>query len=79
MQEVNPEEEAIKAGNEQGEGLCNQIGLSLSKIISVEELLEEEEEAPAEEGEEEEEAEEEPEIVRYKFEVECEAKKGKAK
>lgn len=43
MQEVNPEEEAIKAGNEQGEGLCNQIGLSLSKIISVEELLEEEE------------------------------------
>ena len=51
MQEVNPEEEAIKAGNEQGEGLCNQIGLSLSKIISVEELLDEEEQAPADEGE----------------------------
>lgn len=50
-QEVNPEEEAIKAGNEQGEGLCNQIGLSLSKIISVEELLDEEEQAPADEGE----------------------------
>jgi hypothetical protein len=76
-QEINPEEAAIKAGNEQGEGLCNQVGLTLGKILSVEELLEEEEEKPAGGEDEEEEEEEEPEVIRYKFEVECEPKKAK--
>jgi hypothetical protein len=55
MQEINPEEAAIKAGSEQGEGLCNQVGLTLGKVINVEELLDEEEEKPAGGDDEEEE------------------------
>lgn len=47
IKEINPEEAAIKAGSEQGEGLCNQVGLTLGKVINVEELLEEEEDKPA--------------------------------
>ena len=52
IQEKDSEEEAIKQGLEQGEGLCEQAGLSLGRIINIEEVQEEEEEEKKE-GEEE--------------------------
>lgn len=36
IQEVDSEEAAIKAGYEEGEDLCEQIGLTLSHIIDIE-------------------------------------------
>lgn len=81
IQEKDSEEAAIKEGLEQGEGLCEQVGLTLGRIIDIEEVVDEEEEGADEGGEEEEdgeEAEEEPEVTVYKFEVEC-VPKGKAK
>lgn len=51
----------------------------MGKVLNIEEIVDEEEEpAPAGDDEEEEE-EEEPEVIVYKFEVECAAKKPKAK
>lgn len=43
IQEKDSEEEAIKEGLEQGEGLCSQIGLSLGRVLDVEEIIEEDE------------------------------------
>lgn len=62
---------------EEGEGLCENAGLSLGRIINIEEVAQEEEEEAGGEEEEGEEEEEEPEVTTYKFEVEC--VKGKAK
>ena len=45
IQEKDSEEEAIKQGVEEGEGLCEQIGLTLGRIVNVEEVPQEEEEA----------------------------------
>ena len=67
FQEKDSEEEAIKQGVEQGEGLCEQIGLSLGRIVNVEEVKEEEAAAGGDGGEEGEEEEEEPEMTTYKF------------
>ena len=66
-QEKDSEEEAIKLGVEQGEGLCKQIGLSLGSIVNIEEIKEAEPAAGGDEGEEEEEEEDEPEVTTYKF------------
>lgn len=53
------------------------MGLSLGRVLSIEEVIDDEE-APAAGGDEEEEEEEEaPEITTYKFEVECASKKSK--
>lgn len=38
-QEKDSEEEAIKEGVEQGEGLCNQVGMTLGRIIDIEEVV----------------------------------------
>jgi hypothetical protein len=57
------------------------VGLTLGRIIDIEEVVDEAEEGGDEGGDEEEdgeEAEEEPEVTVYKFEVEC-VPKGKAK
>ena len=48
-QEKDSEEEAIKEGVEQGQSLCEQVGMSLGKIIDIEEVQEEEEEKKGEE------------------------------
>ena len=64
-QEKDSEEEAIKEGVEQGQGLCEQVGLTLGRILDIEEIVEEETEEKG--GDEEEEEEEEPEITTYKF------------
>jgi hypothetical protein len=45
--EVDSEEAAIKEGLEQGEGLCEQVGLTLGRVISIEEINDEDENAPA--------------------------------
>jgi hypothetical protein len=42
IQEKDSEEEAIKQGVEQGEGLCEQVGLSLGRIVNIEEVQDEE-------------------------------------
>ena len=52
-QEKDSEEEAIKQGVEQGEGLCEQVGLSLGKILNIEEVQAEEGEDGGDKGEEE--------------------------
>lgn len=67
FKEKDSEEEAIKQGVEQGEGLCEQIGLSLGRIVNVEEVQEDEAAAGGDGGEEGEEEEEEPEVTTYKF------------
>ena len=40
IQEKDSEEQAIKQGIEEGEGLCEQIGLSLGRIVGIEEVKE---------------------------------------
>lgn len=50
MKEKDPEDEAIKQGLVEGKELCEKAGLSMGRILNLEEVLEEE----AEEGEEEE-------------------------
>jgi len=49
IKEKDSEEAAIKEGLDQGQGLCEQVGLSLGRIIDIEEVIEEDE-AAAEEG-----------------------------
>jgi hypothetical protein len=38
IQEKDSEEEAIKQGVEEGEGLCEQVGLTLGRIVNIEEV-----------------------------------------
>lgn len=52
------------------------MGLTLGRILDIEEIIQEEEEDKGGDEEEEEE-EEEPEITTYKFEVECVGKSKK--
>ena len=69
-QEKDSEDEAIKQGLVEGKELCERVGMSMGRILNVEEVIEE--------GEEEEE--EGPNVIVYKFEVEClprPVKKGK--
>ncbi len=40
MEEVNKEEAAVKQGTEQGEELCEEIGMHMQSIQSVEEMTE---------------------------------------
>ena len=75
IKEVDSEEVAVEEGLEQGEALCQQVGLSLSRVLSIEEIIDDEP-APEADKEEEDEEEEEPEITTYKFEVECVDKKS---
>lgn len=63
---------------EQGEALCEQVGQSLGRVLTIEEIIDDEP-APEAGGDEEEEEEEAPEITTYKFEVECVEKKKAAK
>lgn len=80
-QEVDPQAAAIKEGIESGDGLCKQLDLTFGSILHVQEIIEEEEEPEGEEQQEEEDGQEEPEIVTYKFQIECVpiVKKAKAK
>ena len=52
---------------EEGEGLCQQVGMTLNRVVNIEEVNEPEPEGgdKGEEGDEEEE--EEPEVITYKF------------
>lgn len=69
MQEKDSEEQAIKQGLEQGDNLCQQVGLTLGRIIDIEEVIDEGDGAGEEGGEEgQEEQEQEPvEVTVYKF------------
>ena len=78
MQEKDSEEEAIRQGVEQGQGLCKQVGLALGRIVDIEEIIDDEEEEEQGGEQEQEEEEEAPEITTYKFQVEC-VQKAKAK
>ena len=40
LNEVDPEEAAVKEGLEQGEDLCQQVGLALIRVIDIEEIEE---------------------------------------
>jgi uncharacterized protein YggE len=40
MQEVDAEEAAVKEGLEQGEELCEQVGLALTRVVDIEEIIE---------------------------------------
>lgn len=79
-QEVDPQAAAIKEGVEAGDGLCKQLDLTFGRILHVQEIIEDEEEPDGEEQQEED-GQEEPEIVTYKFQIECVpiVKKAKAK
>ena len=75
IKEADSEEVAVEEGLEQGEALCQQVGLSLSRVVSIEEIIDDEE-APEADKEDDEEEEEKPEVTTYKFEVECIDKKA---
>jgi hypothetical protein len=79
MQEHKVSEEAIAEGMKEGGGLCQQLGLEMSRVISAEQVYGSEAEAAAnvdekdgEEGDEEDE--DEGELSVFKFEVECAGK-----
>jgi hypothetical protein len=38
LEEVDAEEAAVKEGMEQGEDLCRQIGLVLTRVIDIQEI-----------------------------------------
>jgi hypothetical protein len=82
MQEHKVSEEAIAEGMKEGAGLCQQLGLEMSRVISAEQVYGSEAEAAAnvdeEDGEEGEEDEDVGELSVFKFEVEC-AGKSKSK
>ena len=42
IKEVDSEEVAVEEGLEQGEALCQQVGLSLSRVLSIEEIIDDE-------------------------------------
>ena len=89
IQEADGEEFAVEEGLEQAKNICKKLGMTLDKIVSMEEVTdfgEEAEEEEDDEGEEEEEQEEEEEeepldikddIAYYKFVVECHKAKPK--